>query len=60
MKPLLIALLLTATIAYAAEPTAIKYPVVTKGRKVTFDEIQKSDLGKIMSLYLLAGRPSAM
>ena len=57
MKPLLLTILFAATSIFSAEPLTSKYPLVMEGRRVSFDEIQKSDLGKVMSFYLLPGRP---
>lgn len=54
---ILIAVLVLLPCQLPAEPAVPKYPVVTEGRKVSFEELQKSDFGKTVSVYLLPGRP---
>jgi len=60
MKHLAIILLTSTILLNATKSSALDYPLVTKGRKVSFDEIRKTDLGKAMSIYMLPGHPTSM
>lgn len=60
MKPFALLLLLIATSALSAEPPKSDYAVVTRGRRVSSERIQKSDFGKVVSIYCLPGKPTAI